>query len=258
MEENWASYFTVVNDKPTSILLDLNAGTPEQQTQRPYLCNVYLTCSAPTEDGWPTDEENDQLNQLEDQIADVLAQTNDGQQVGRCTSNGQRILFFYLAQETGLEAALAQCFAENAAYDCEYAVTEDKSWSSYFEFLAPSEEERQTIENQSVLQVLQREGDNLTAVRRIDHWLYFPSPETRAKGAEAVVKLGYLIQGDETPTESEQAPTEGEQTPSWRLQIYRDDSVEPATIDAATIELFRLAQEHGGAYDGWETFVVRQ
>jgi len=43
----------------------------------------------------------------------------------------------------------------------------------------------------------------------------------------------------------------------WRLQFYREDCVEFGHISGVTLELYRLAVERGGEYDGWETSVVR-
>jgi uncharacterized protein (TIGR01619 family) len=249
MERGWTSYFTGIDGKPASILLDLDAGTDAQKELRPYLCLLHLQLAVPSEDGLPEDEELEQLSALEDQIEARLAASHDGQWVGRCTHDGRRTFFFYLARPESVEPVLQDCFKDFSGYRWKHSVREEANWAAYFEFLYPSGEEMQVVSNQDVLQALLEEGDTLETPRRVDHWLYFPSAETLERCKKAIAELNYEI---------EEGLEEGQEEEQWYLQIYREDSVEPATIDAATLELYRLAKEYGGKYDGWETWVVRQ
>lgn len=245
MEQDWGHYFTQINGQPASILLDLNATSESLRAQRPFLCRLAVQCVAPDTDGWPGDHEFDRLNEIEERVTESLAQTQNGQFVGTATYDRKRILFFYLAEQAGTEAAIQIGCKDFPDYPWRHTLSEDPDWRGYFDFLYPNEEEMQSLQNERVLQNLLEAGDTLEASRRVDHWLYFPSAEALQRCKASMSDLNYRI--DE----------EREQDGEWCLQIYREDSVEPASIDAATIELFRLAKEAGGKYDGWETFVVK-
>ncbi len=49
----------------------------------------------------------------------------------------------------------------------------------------------------------------------------------------------------------------GEGERPYGIHVSRVDPVDPASIDAVTIELTERAAELGGDYDGWETQVIR-
>lgn len=246
MEQDWGHYFTQINGQPASILLDLNALTGGNRTQRPFLCRLDVQCVAPSADGWPGDQEFARLIEIEEGLDANLAQAQDGQFVGSTTYNGERILFFYLAKQEGTEAVIQEGFKDFPDYHWRHTLLEDPDWQGYLDFLYPSEEEMQVLQNERVLHHLKEAGDTLETPRRVDHWLYFPSVEALQQCKTAISTLNYQIE------------EESEQDGEWCLQIYRDDSVESVVIDAATLELFRLAREVGGNYDGWETFVVKK
>jgi uncharacterized protein (TIGR01619 family) len=58
--------------------------------------------------------------------------------------------------------------------------------------------------------------------------------------------------------EEDEGGEEGDEEPEmpFRLTITRDETTDPENIDAVVDELFVLAEEHGGRYDGWGALVM--
>jgi len=168
--------------------------------------------------------------------------------VGRNTSDGCRDFYFYVRAPEQWVAAVDGLMQEFPDYEFERGVRSDPSWTTYFEFLRPSEEDRERIQNRRTCDALERKGEVFEKERPIEHWAYFPSPLSRQTFADAATKLGYTLVALIEPE------FDGD-TYGIRLSCVGVPSID--RIDDFTLPLFRTALEHGGTYDGWETQVVR-
>jgi len=109
----------------------------------------------------------------------------------------------------------------------------------------------QIKKNISVLELLKKQGDNLKAVREINHWIYFKSFDDLADYKDIVSKKGFAIQ-DINKTED---PNE---TYPFSLIISRNDRADLESINEVTLELRRLAEQYDANYDGWETPLIEE
>ena len=89
------------------------------------------------------------------------------------------------------------------------------------------------------------EGDSLEKKRTVDHCIYFQTTAGRAAFVEAIEGKGFEFSVEEPPDED-----------SIQLELHRVESVGLHDIHDSVMELVRLAQEHGGDYDGWEACVA--
>jgi regulator of RNase E activity RraB len=96
----------------------------------------------------------------------------------------------------------------------------------------------------------EKEGDPLTAPRPVRHWVYFTSPENRAEFVSRAMSKGFQI-----TDEHESDDPEAERP--YGVTLERIDRVDRDSINEVTLDLFDLAQELGGEYDGWETTVEK-
>lgn len=110
-----------------------------------------------------------------------------------------------------------------------------------------SERELQKAASRALCARLEARGDARTAVREIDHWAYFPSPDARARYVEAAVAAGLRLRGTSEPM----GPWE-----NFGAQLFHLDVPSEEAMDAVTLMLYDLAENAGGDYDGWETNVV--
>jgi hypothetical protein len=169
--------------------------------------------------------------------------------VGRITRSGRRELYFYGEEPGPLDEAVRTAMKPFDGYEYECGSTLQPDWDHYVDFLYPSDSNLQRMFNRRVLEDLAEQGDVHETPRKVDHWLEFPAEDARASCRETLVAIEFSVE-DEFLSEEE-----GEPLP-YTLVVSRVDSVDSHTINGITLELARLAGEHGGRYQGWECQVA--
>jgi uncharacterized protein (TIGR01619 family) len=247
MSERWRSYFCNVNGKLASIALNLDLRSDAPVPGKSWLLWVWVYMRFPRTDGLSDQSEFDLLCSIEDELVKCIGETCDAIEAGRITTDGRREFYFYGAREKDFNSAVARALGPFAQYEFDLGSQNDPEWSQYREVLYPSEEEIEKMKNQDVLDVLMKHGDTLEGVRDVHHWIYCRSDRDRQWLISEVRDLGYAIK-----KQMENVPGKY----PFGLQITRDQSVIPDEIDAAVIELFRLAKQVNADYDGWEARVI--
>jgi uncharacterized protein (TIGR01619 family) len=247
MSDEWNFYFCNVNDALASIAVDLGLHklTPDQT--RPILLWVWVYLNMRRSDGLSDSNEFNSLVAIEKSITQTLNQKFDAVLCGRITTNGRREFYYYAPHSESFEPTMSNVMAQFRGYEFAAGFQADPVWKQYLNVIYPSDENRQRIENRSVLESLERQGDSLKVPRDVIHWVYFPTEIDRDGFWVAIQPLEYRIQSHLVRA--------GEELP-FGLCVVRFQSVKQAEIDEAVIELFRHAKEFHGDYDGWETEVI--
>ena len=183
--DHWEIYVSYIDDQPAVILVDLGIGEFAPLAEKPALVWVWVQIPAPDEEGFPTEEEDMKLNDVEDLITDAVEATT-ARYVGRITSNGRREFYFYT--DNPQEFRDAATAAMGSAPDYQFEITEVLA----LDFEVASQPER----------------------------------------------------GDESEF-------------PFALGLIRNHAVDVETVDDVTFELFELAQQHQGEYEGWGSKVVK-
>ena len=246
MTDDWDFYFLQVEDKAASIYVDLGAHETAPNANLPYMAYIRLKMNAPRDDGLSSQQEFETLVAIEDLLKATLV-NGSTDYVGRCTTDSCRDFFFYVATPTDWSSRVASCMSPYASYKYEADTREERDWSSYLDYLYPSNADRQTIANRRVCDALERSGDNLTVAREIDHWAYFTSREALSAYVSEAIQLGFNVRELFLPDADHERHC---------ARIWRSDVPAHNSIDDVTLPLFNLAATHGGEYDGWESVVV--
>jgi regulator of RNase E activity RraB len=245
--QDWNFYFCNVNGKLASVALDLGLRELVPDSARLHLLWVWVYLRCPRHDGLSDSSEFRELVTIEEALTASLAGRFDAVLSGRITTDGRREFYYYGAHSEGFDETVSATMERFPGYTYDSQHQVDKDWRQYLNVLYPREEDRQKIENRKVLDALQNRGDALKRPRDISHWAYFRTAEDRANFRNAVRKLEYRVQ-----SESELG---GRDYPLG-ICIVRFQSIQPAEVDDAVIELYRLAKECHGDYDGWEAEVI--
>lgn len=292
----WDVYGCLIDDEPATILLDLQAAD-EETGERTQVYWVAFALADPDENGLAADSEGETLNALEDDLETLLAERLDAVYVGRITYKGQRRLFLYgpPAAPGALDEAMQSLTVAYSGYEFEFGEEDDPDWVNYHEALYPEPAQHQSMLNRRVVEQLEEAGDQTSIPREVDHWLYFPTAESRREFLEAVAAEGFERHedapddadgeelDDDDQDDEEQfvgdavdlaelggesvngaesgngaafaEPAEDDPLP-FELHLRRTDSVDLDTIDDVVLPLVERAQALGGEYDGWETYIV--
>lgn len=243
MSDDWDVYFTHIEDKPASMLLDLGIAGEAPIPGLSVMAYITVEFLDPDENGFSKPAEDAKLLQIEDAL--IPAVTHETCVfVGRCTTDGQREFFFYMDNAKGLEERVEAVMAKFDEYPWDIGLVEEAAWDTYFDFLYPDDQGMDTIWNNRVRRNLAASGDDPDAAREIDHWILFPSAEDRAAFNTEAAAEGFRL------TDQDRDP----EKPSYAVLARRNDV--PADIDDVTWPLRELAGAHGGTYDGWNCAVV--
>lgn len=246
-KQNWDFFMTEIEGIPASIFVDLalNKILPVEGYNK--VLTLLIEMNNPAENGLSTSEESEKLFEIEDKITNHITPEFDTIFAGRMTYDGSRILYYYLKNDKGIKDRIEELLEEYEDYGYSADIEKDKTWSKYTDYLYPQKFEMQTILNRHVLEYLKEHGDILVEPREVDHYIYFNNSEKRSEFKKAIIDLGYNV--------TKEGKNENYDNP-FSLIITRIDTVTFEDITDITAELFDLAEEYDGNYDGWETKII--
>ena len=246
--EHWEIYVTYVEDKPAVIMVDIGLAEHFPIADLNQLAWLWVHIASPDEEGFPSEEEDIKLNEVEDHVTEAL-HGSDARYVGRITTDGRREFYFYTKDPAGFQATVVTVMQTFPHYEIEIDEADDAEWQHYAEVLCPSPEDFQQINNNHLISRLEMAGDSLTVPRRVDHFANFKTEEDREAFVASASGHGY-----EAVSRPERDP---ESDFPYAVGLLRVDPVDPETIDNITYELFELARQHEGEYEGWSSPVVK-
>jgi hypothetical protein len=245
LSDDWDFYFARVDGAVSAIFVDLGVRPQVPLEKRPWLLWVFVTLKSPNAEGLSSNDEAPVLQGIGEALDANISATCGAQLVGRITGSGRREFYFYGEEPGPLDEAVRSAMKPFEGYeqDCGSALQPD--WDHYVDLLYPSDTNLQRMFNRRVLQTLAEQGDVHETPRQVDHWLEFAGEEARAACRDTLTAIDFKVEDEFHSEES------GEELPHT-LVVSRVDSVDSHTINGITLELARLAQEHGGRYQGWE------
>lgn len=244
MSDDWDVYFTHVDDKPASILLDLGIAPEAPIPGLSVMAYVTIDFLDPDENGMSKQAEHDRLVAVEDALVPALTHETCIF-VGRCTTGGQRDFFFYMDNAKDVEERVESVMERFEEYSWDMGLVEEPGWDTYFEFLYPDEQGMDTIWNNRVRRNLAAEGDDLSARREIDHVIQFATEADLLAFKPEAEQEGFTVSVQDKRVDAEKP---------YEVLVRRADI--PDDIDDVTWPLRELAGAHGGVYDGWGCPVV--
>jgi uncharacterized protein (TIGR01619 family) len=249
-EEEWDFYFSNVDNIVGSFFIDLGLSAIAPVSEKPNLVWVSLKMIHPREDGLSSNEEFDKLSEIEDRLKEVMTVKHDSLYAGRLTTNGSRDFYFYMGDTSFYDKTISDIIVKHPLYSFDYGVKEDKDWNSYLEFMYPNPRQFQRMLNRRVVSNLEENGDTLTKARVVTHWIYFKTGNNRNIYISKIEPLNFSILSKNEKLSAGDYP--------YKLEISRVDMVDPDSVDEYTLNLWELANECDGDYDGWETSIEKE
>ncbi|WP_316804539.1 DUF695 domain-containing protein [Pedobacter nototheniae] len=246
--EDWDTYFTNVDHQLGSIMVDLGLIKIAPIAEKPVLIWISIKMKAPRADGLSSNEESEQLYEIEDHLAAQLKNKFDSIYIGRLTSEGNRDLYFYFDDSLLYDKAIADVMVNYPTYEYDFGTKEDPQWSVYLDFLFPLPPQYQAIQNRRVLTNLESHGDDHSKAREVDHYLYFTTEEGRENFVAAIENNSFNVRNKETKTEGNHR---------YMLHLTITEPVDYDNINERTINLSENAASFNGIYDGWGCPIVK-
>ncbi|WP_421946446.1 DUF695 domain-containing protein [Phaeodactylibacter xiamenensis] len=247
-EERWSVFLRQQLAGPQVVTVDQGWSEQAPLQTHPRLLKVTVKANETLPTGFPTEAETRMANELQDQLLQKLERGNFGVFVGSIVVPGEKQLYYYLRAEPQADELAQETVAAYTKRKVEAAIAPDDTWSAYTEQLFPNQREQAEINNDGVLIRLQEAGDPLSQPRPIEHWAYFKSTKARSVFQDSLKRYSFEPIAYDTLAQS-QMP--------YGIHFVRQDSIHTPYIHDLTWGLTQLAAGLGGAYDGWETIVVK-
>lgn len=248
MQEYWELYIKTIDGHLASVLVNAGISVELPSEDKYYVGFIKLKMKAPNDKGLISEDEEAQLSFIEDKIEMESLRYRIGSYVGKIVSNGEMTFIYYLKHNFEWPDAVKAAMKEFSDYDYEYGSKMDSDWEIYHKLLFPTPIEWQIIQNHKVCDHLKTQGDSLHLNRAIEHKAYFETGEQRDAFITQIESEGFSVKHLIDPTEK---------TPMMGVSFYRQDKPFYYDIDSLTLHLIDLTVRFNGAYDGWETSVVK-
>ncbi len=248
MPSNFNFYLCNVNDKLSSIFVDLSLRRDAPDPYRNWLLWVWVEMNSPRFDGLSDGAEMQALSQIEADLLTALVPLN-AVFAGSITGDNRREFYYYLPPSDNLKVAVRAAMKEHPDYRFRFGAEEDGDWRQYLGLLHPSEEVLQTIMNRDTLEVFKGKGDTLEIPREALHWVYFQEAADRDAFQGEAIAVGYSVS---SAYERERA--NGRER--YALCLTKIQPMHQDAIDESVIQLFRLSKQFNADYDGWESQVI--
>jgi hypothetical protein len=246
MSDEWLFYPCQAGEHKASVFYDHGIRKTIDQIAPQELLKIQLTFKNPRLDGLSSDEEFQQLTAVEDSLRELVGQYG-AIYVGRITVDGHRYFHIFTADSEAAWSARLRAFAECQNYEIRFLLERDEKRDGYWKDLYPSEDSWQVIEDMRVLEALERNGDDGTASRRIDHWAFFPTQDAAEEYMRGTQEKGYVLDSRYTTEDGK-----------FSVCFSHEGTVRLSDITSHTIALRRKASQLGGDYDEWETPVCKR
>ncbi|MBP1989165.1 DUF695 domain-containing protein [Paenibacillus eucommiae] len=246
MPEDWNLFERNSGTEPMMIFMntDLKEKAPIQGLSRlvSVIFNMYSLWDSA---GSSSKRAQDLFYTLEDKLMQRMQESEQAIYVGRISVQNKMELYFYAAESEEWESKAAQIMADFPSFRYYSSIRQDEDWSFYLQEMYPTALEEQWMRNAKISYALNRHGDKAEIVREVEHWLHFASKISMDEVKGKAGLLGYMIMQAELDASRPVNP--------YVLQLRKKHALDLATVNIVTKELFTLAAEAGGTYDGWGT-----
>jgi len=248
MQEYWELYMKQIDGKVAAVLFNAGISHELPSEDKFYVGFIKLKMNHPDGRGLISSDEETQLSFIEDKIEMESLRYRIGTYVGKIVSNGEVTFIYYLKHDFEWPDVVSAAMKEFSDYSYEYGSKMDTEWEIYHKLLFPSAIEWQIIQNHKVCDQMKVQGDSLHLPRAIEHKAYFETAEERDDFIRSIEAESFRVKELIAP---------GEKTPMYGISFYRQDKPFYYDIDALTLRLIDISSQYNGAYDGWETSVVK-
>lgn len=247
-EERWSVFLRQEPQAPQVITVDQGWAEQAPLATHPRLLEVKVSAEETLPTGFPTQAETQVANELQDQLIQQLERGNFGVFVGSIVEPGEKRFYFYLRAEPQADQVAQDAVSAYSKREVAASIAPDEGWITYQKKLFPNQREQAEINNDGVLIRLQEAGDPLSQPRPIEHWAYFKSTKARSVFQDSLEQYSFEPIAYDTLSQS---------LMPYGIHFVRQDSIHTPYIHELTWGLTELAENLGGAYDGWETIVVK-
>jgi regulator of RNase E activity RraB len=234
-------FFSRVEDGCEIIVeTDLNAYAYSKKYA--WLLSIFIKFDAADE----TQEGFEEFLETKESLIIALEHDEKAKYVGSRLVDGWSELYFYADDSKGLDKIVANILAPSN-YVYESHTVRDTKWDFHYKNLTPNERELAHIQSDKIIYLLEEEGDDLKAVRPVEHYISFDTPTQKEKFVEKLDSKDFILKDEISSDEFENG-----------IALVKEHAVTKEAVKTVVEELFELIKEENGYYEGWSTTLANE
>jgi len=234
-------FFQRIEDETLiNIEVDMNAYAYSKKYS--WLFSIFIKYEAQEDN----QEAYEEFLETKESLIIALEHDNKAKFVGLRVVDGWSEFYFYAESSKDLDNVVAKMLTPSN-YVYESNVVKDAKWDFHHKNLSPTDLELANIQSEKIIFLLQEEGDDLSVVRPVEHYLSFTTPTQKNRFLNTLDIEGFTFKDDIESDEFEHG-----------IALVKEHSVESEAVNAAVKELFDAVQKEKGFYEGWSTILASE
>lgn len=238
-------YYRTVDEEGRPVVIEVDLDF-EPVDDTVWMLWAFAPLQTRDEENGCSEEERQRLSEIKAGLSEVLELRNGALYAGMRLVDGWAELYFYAAWSKGAEQQFRDAFKRYGYERIEFGATRDTQHTFYRETLYPDAYELEQIKSREIIGELEEAGDNLAAVRPVEHYLFF---QTEAAMQRCALALSESAESVETGMAEE-----GKYAYGLAAKFLHD--CELRTLERVTGPLVDAALKEHGIYRGWSTVLA--
>jgi len=239
-------YYITTSDESsvkTELEMDYLDGAPQQE--RPWLLWAFLKMNDVDDNGFPTEDELQNVSGVVNTLKETLSNEVDAISVGQKYEDGWLELYFYAPSAKKFQSIVSKVLGSNFITDT--GSTKDAKWEHYLYTLYPSALMLQQVQSRHIIDELKEEGDDLTLPREVEHYMGFLTESQAKRVAEELYLHGFKEKEVSYNSSEEYGNT---------LIMTQEHAIDSELLEELAFLLITTAEKEHGIYAGWSTGVT--
>jgi len=223
-----------------SIEIDMNAYGYSKKFA--WLLSIFIKFDAQHEQG----EGYEDFLETKESLIIALEHSQKAKYVGMRGVDGWSEIYFYADSAKELDTIVAKML-KPSEYLYESNVVKDSKWDFHYKNLLPNALELAHIQSEKIIALLQEEGDDLTVVRPVEHYLSFTTPTQKNRFINHLNIDGFTLKDE---IESDEF--------AHGIALVKEHNVTSDALKENVALLFEAVQKEQGFYEGWSTVLAQE
>lgn len=233
--------FTRIEDNNTNTI-EIEFDASEYKDTKPWLFSVFVKYNSMDEslDGY------EEFLETKESLIIAVEYEGKAKYVGSMVKDGWSEFYFYASTSKELNS-MVPSILNTSGYTYESNIVKDKKWNFYETQLFPTELEQHNIQTAKIIFLLEEEGDDLTRVREVEHYVSFETPTQKNRFINTLNLEGFSFKDEISSEEFDNG-----------IALVKEHGVTYDEVTQEVAKLFKVIQEQKAYYEGWSTTLTNE
>jgi hypothetical protein len=227
-------------DTLVSIEIDMNAYAYSKKYS--WLFSIFIKFEADANN----EESYEEFLETKESLIIALEHDNKAKFVGLRVIEGWSEFYFYADSSKDLDNIVSKMLKpSNYAYESN--VVKDAKWDFHHKNLSPTDLELAHIQSEKIIFLLEEEGDDLSVVRPVEHYVSFITPTQKNRFINTLSIEGLTLKDEIQSDEFEHG-----------LALVKNHALDSESVKTVVTQVYEAVKKEQGFYEGWSTILASE